>query len=141
MSKFSYMTYGAAQVGINSQAMNASADMNPIAVMDGTTVVIDMTIVNATGAALDLTCTLQRRADGSDNWRTMQTRSIAAGVETWSDRTWAKTTAAAAATYRYSMTIDDIEGGQFRLASIVTTTGGATDLLTFDLVTVKTLVN
>jgi hypothetical protein len=130
MSLFTVHDHNSTFTGVGTVALNATTNMNPIPVSGADLVTLYITCVNATGAALPIVGTMQCRKAGTTNWHTMQTRAIVAGVETLSNRSISKTTPAAASTYRYEVSFEDINADEWRLSSLTAAGAGATDLLT-----------
>jgi hypothetical protein len=125
------------EVGVNAAAGNASTNSNNIA-MDGCNfILIDATIVNATGGALTLSAYPEIRRKGTTAWAPMPTGEIVAGVDTLSGHQVVfPATDAAAATYArtFWMDVPGFDGYEFRLRAVTAAGAGATDLLSIRLI-------
>jgi len=135
-SKYTYIDMEPVDLAIDSAGSLTSTTSNPMPIRGADLVELTFTIVNVTAGALDFTANLQTRTLGDGlagtygAWGPLETRAIAAGVETLSARSFAlAVTAAAAATYTRGHSVDGLRGDQIRVQALVATAGGATDLI------------
>jgi hypothetical protein len=119
------------ETGVNVAALNASNNSNWIPVNGGTTLELNFTHANTTGA-LTITMALQLRelgylpGESVGGTMTTKSRQIAAGTETLNNRTISNTVAGAE-NWKYTCLV---EGGQLRVSAITAAGAAATDTIT-----------
>jgi hypothetical protein len=126
--KYDWTDYSAADLGLNGVALNASHNSNPIDVRGADLVTFRMVHVNNSATAI--TGNIQSAsADGATagNWEAEQTRAIAGGVETLSDRSFSKSVSG---DKRFSYPVENLNVDRLRLQGVTGTGGAASDTLT-----------
>lgn len=114
----------AAEFGVNSLALNATSNSNPVDVNSRNQITLEFDYTYS--AATAVTFYIETRKDANANWKRIQTKVVTAATSSLTDEHFTKPVTASTG---WTLNLP-ANYGQFRMASITGTSGAAGDLLT-----------